>query len=106
MKKLWLSALTAVTLLAGMSFGTAAWAGGHRDHGWHGGHDRWEHCDDRRGGDWGHSYYRRPYREIREVYYVPQPRYYRPERVYYDGYSRGYGGYDRGGVRGSITVDF
>lgn len=102
MKKLWLSALAAVTLLAGMSFGNAAWAGGHRDNGWHGGRDRYEHCDDRRD-NWRHSNYRRPYREIREVYYVPQPRYYRPERVYYDGYNRGY---DRGGVRGSITVDF
>jgi hypothetical protein len=102
MKKLWLSALTAVTLMTGMSFGTAAWAGGRHDH-WHG-RDRWERCDDDRRGwaprHYPHGYYR-PYREIREVYYAPAPRYYRPERVYYDDHRR-YGS----GVRGSITVDF
>lgn len=101
MKKLWLSALTAATLVAGMSVGNAAWAGGR--HGWHDHHhDRYERCDDRRyygpPRGWG---YARPYRPVREVYYVPAPRYYpAPAPVYYGG--RGY----RSGVSGSITVDF
>jgi len=105
MKKLWLSTLTAVTLLAGMSFGTAAWAHGRdgwggRDN-WH--HDRYERCDDR---DFGrHRGWQRPYREVRELYYAPAPRYYRPAPVYYRGYDRGYDRYDDG-IRGSISVNF
>lgn len=108
MKKLWLSALTAVTLLAGTSFGTAAWAGDR--HGHHRDHHRYEHRDHGhrnhgyRGKGWGHHHHHghHAYREVRNVYYVPAPRYYAPERVYYSGYGRGYDS----GVRGSITVDF
>ena len=101
MKKLWLSALTAATLVTGMSVGTAARADGWHGHGHGHGHhrDRYERCDDRRYyGPPRHTYYR-PYREVREVYYAP-PRYYAPAPVYYGG--RGY----RNGVSGSITVDF
>lgn len=105
MKKLWLSTLTAVTLLAGMSFGTAAWAGGHNGWGDHGHRDRYERCDDRRDFDRHRGWGYRPYREVREVYYAPAPRYYRPAPVYYRGYDRGYDRYDDG-IRGSISVNF
>lgn len=102
MKKLWLSALTTATLVAGMSLGTAAWAGD-RHHHHHRDHDRWEHYDHRGHGHWKHHrhhHHYRPYREVREVYYAP-PRYYRPAPVYYPVYGR-----DHGGVRGTISVDF
>lgn len=106
MNKLWLSALTTATLVTGLSFGTAARADGWhhgRDHHGGRGHDRWEHCDDRRyygPPPRGYGYYQ-PYRKIREVYYEPAPRYYRPAPVYY-----GYGGYSGSGVHGSISVGF
>jgi len=104
MKKLWLRALTAASLIAGVSFGTVALAGdrhggydrdyGHREyrhHNYHGHH----HGHYKRYGH-GHRYYR-PYPVVREVYYAPAPRYYEPAPVYYGG---------RSGVSGSVTVHF
>ena len=109
MKKLWLRALTAATLIAGVSFGTVALAGDR-----HGGHHRsYDHREyDRHeyrhhnghGHHRHHGYhkhhrdgYYRPYPVVREVYYAPAPRYYEPAPVYYGG---------RSGVSGSVTVHF
>ena len=103
MKKLWLSALTAVCLLAG----TAAQAGDHHrgpDRGWHGerhdqrGHDhRDRHWD--RGWNGARVYYYQPAR----VYYSPV-RYYPPRPVYYE--SRDYRRYGDPIIHGSINVNF
>lgn len=112
MKKLWLRALTAATLIAGVCFGTVALAGDrhgghyrnydqreyrhHNYHGGHGHHRHHDHCGHRR------DYYR-PYPVVREVYYAPEPRYYSEPR-YYEPAPVYYGG--RSGVSGSVTVHF
>ncbi len=102
MKKLWLRALTAATLIAGVSFGTVALAGDrHGGYGYDRGYDRHEYRhhnyhQQRHHKHHRHGYYR-PYPVVREVYYAPAPRYYEPVPVYYGG---------RSGVSGSVTVHF
>lgn len=104
MNKLWLSAITAATLLLGA---TAANAGGDRHR--HGDDNRWrsEYRQDRghhhhhgRGHGYGHQrpVYYRPVPVYRPVYYHPVPVYqdYGP-RGYYRGDSR---------IHGTISVGF
>jgi Ni/Co efflux regulator RcnB len=115
MKKLWLSAITAISLMAG----SVAQAGDHGRHGgghddWNRGHREYRHCDDYdRGRHWGghhHGYYHRPVVYMRPVVYS-RPVYYERPSYYETAYERPayYGsayGDGSGEIHGSVTVGF
>lgn len=105
MKKLWLSAIAAVCLLAGNAANAGDHGRGHHHRDGHRGWDRHDHhrCDDDR------RYYSHYHdRGYRDGYYRPAQVYYRPVRyyaepVYYEG--RSHRRYDDD-ISGSITVRF